>query len=122
MAYLLSSRGLVYAAIFVIINKRATIFAELARTMTKLLSTKDLAERWSLSVGHIRRLHATSPERLPPVVALPGTRLLRWRAEDVEVWEAQHVTGSPAAPSEPRRRGRPTKAQTIARRAEDGQS
>lgn len=56
---------------------------------------------------------------LPPVIKLG--RLLRFRPADVEAWlELRRQTTPPTsahAPLEPRRPGRPTKAEQIARRA-----
>jgi predicted DNA-binding transcriptional regulator AlpA len=51
-----------------------------------LLEVDDLARILGRSVRAIKRDVRHDPERLPPRLQLPGTKLLRWRQEDVEEW------------------------------------
>lgn len=65
-------------------------------TMDKLFDAKDLAERWQFDVRHIYRLYQKrDPKLLPRAVVLPGSRRLRWRLEDIEAFEALHLSGTP---------------------------
>jgi hypothetical protein len=60
-----------------------------------------------------------APGRLPPQVRTGGRRLI-WLTADVMDWlEARRVDPAPAAAS-PRRRGRPAKAEQLARRRAAG--
>lgn len=88
--------------------------------MTILLTVEQLSAYLHKSVASIRSDATRNPQSLPPLCRLPGTKRLLWRLEDVEQWLAQHVVGStPATLSAdlraPSRRGRPTKAEQIAR-------
>ncbi len=62
-----------------------------------------------------------TPQSLPPICRLPGTKRLLWRLEDVERWLAEHVAADPEtrpvlpAVEKKARRGRPTKAEQVAR-------
>lgn len=92
-------------------------------SMQALLTVDQLAEHLQKSVASIRSDATRNPQSLPPICRLPNTKRLLWRAEDVERWIALHVAGadSPGA-SElvlhgKRRRGRPTKAESVAKRA-----
>jgi hypothetical protein len=91
--------------------------------MQALLTVDQLAECLRKSVASIRSDATRNPQSLPPVCRLPGTKRLLWRVEDVENWLGAHVTASattaeavatPAWPAMPRR-GRPTKAEQVAR-------
>jgi len=89
--------------------------------MRALLTVDHLAQCLHKSVASIRSDATRNPHSLPPICRLPGTKRLLWRVEDVERWLAEHVEGmSPAAasavPEFPApRRGRPTKAEQVAR-------
>lgn len=88
--------------------------------MTTLLTVEQLSSYLHKSVASIRSDASRNPQSLPPLCRLPGTKRLLWRLEDVEQWLAQHVIGSSPAPRPadsygPHRRGRPTKAEQIAR-------
>lgn len=89
--------------------------------MKSLLTVEQLSQYLHKSVASIRSDATRNPQSLPPICRLPGTKRLLWRVEDVEHWLASHVQGAPLlAPSEveelPRqRRGRPTKAEQVAR-------
>ena len=63
----------------------------------------------------------------PPSIAF-GTRDRRFRRVDVDAWleakardaQADNVMAAAQQPPTPRRRGRPTKAETVARRLREG--
>ena len=59
-----------------------------------LLELKDLANLLRRRPETIRRDMRRNPDAVPPRLQLPGTRLLRWRAEDVEAWIASHARGA----------------------------
>lgn len=86
--------------------------------MKSLLTIEQLSEYIHKSVSSIRSDASRNPKALPPICRLPGTKRLLWRLEDVEAWFAKHVeTDAVTLPSAPtaRRRGRPTKAEQVAR-------
>ncbi|WP_443798027.1 DNA-binding protein [Burkholderia cepacia] len=91
--------------------------------MQALLTVDQLAEHLQKSVASIRSDATRNPQSLPPICRLPNTKRLLWRAEDVERWVALHVAGVESSTateppqSEKRRRGRPTKAESVAKRA-----
>lgn len=74
--------------------------------MQPLLNIEDVARLLGRAVQTIRNDLVRNPRAVPPLVRLPGTKALRWRAEDVERWTSQHVV-SPPEPKRPR--GRPRK-------------
>jgi hypothetical protein len=87
--------------------------------MKALLTVDDLSVYIHKSVTSIRSDVTRNPHSLPPICRLPGTKRLLWRAEDVERWLADHVSGSVerattvlsgAVQAKP---GRPTKSQQI---------
>jgi hypothetical protein len=90
--------------------------------MKALLTVEELSTYLHKSVASIRSDATRNPSSLPPICRLPGTKRLLWRIEDVEVWIARHIYGESAAASvssndsdaKPKR-GRPTKAEQIAR-------
>lgn len=90
--------------------------------MQALLTVDQLAEQLQKSVASIRSDATRNPKSLPPICRLPNTKRLLWRVEDVERWIGQHVADEPFpdAPERPfaetRRRGRPTKAESVAKR------
>ncbi|TCG04187.1 hypothetical protein BZM27_42690 [Paraburkholderia steynii] len=91
--------------------------------MQALLTVDQLAECLRKSVASIRSDATRNPQSLPPVCRLPGTKRLLWRVEDVENWLGAHVGSAVGAPiQEPAapRRGRPTKAEQIARQRHEG--
>lgn len=94
-------------------------------SMQALLTVDQLAECLRKSVASIRSDATRNPQSLPPVCRLPGTKRLLWRVEDVENWLSAHV-GSAVVAIEPEqklaapRRGRPTKAEQIARQRHEG--
>jgi len=59
--------------------------------MSKLLDLRELAALLRRSPETIKRDLRRNPAAVPPRVELPGTRLLRWRAVDVQSWLEQHV-------------------------------
>jgi len=87
--------------------------------MKPLLTVEQLAQYIHKSVNSIRSDACRNPQSLPPICRLPNTKRLLWRIEDVEVWLAGHVAiqvaDATATPTRTTRRGRPTKAETVAR-------
>jgi hypothetical protein len=91
--------------------------------MEDLLTVEQLSKCIHKSVTSIRSDASRNQASLPPICRLPGTKRLLWRMQDVEDWLAKHVQASaaidkqlaPVAASEKRKRGRPTKAEQIAR-------
>lgn len=89
--------------------------------MSALLTVDHIAEWLHKSVASVRSDATRNPESLPPICRLPGTKRLLWRVEDVERWLAEHVEGIPSAvpmavaEQQQPRRGRPTKAEQVAR-------
>lgn len=57
----------------------------------QLLDIHELAAILKRSAETIRKDLFRNPQAVPPRVTLPGTRLLRWRADDVDAWLRQHV-------------------------------
>lgn len=89
--------------------------------MKELITVEQLSVCLHKSIASIRSDATRNPQSLPPICRLPGTKRLLWRAEDVERWLAAHVEGMSrpvalvvAEDSRPRR-GRPTKAEQVAR-------
>jgi predicted DNA-binding transcriptional regulator AlpA len=60
--------------------------------MSKLLDLIELAEHLGRSPETIKKDLKRNPCAVPPRLHIPGTRLLRWRIEDVEQWQEQWVT------------------------------
>ncbi|MBR8066553.1 DNA-binding protein [Burkholderia ambifaria] len=89
--------------------------------MKELITVEQLSAYLHKSVASIRSDATRNPQSLPPICRLPSTKRLLWRVEDVERWLAAHVEGisrpvSSVVAEDPRaRRGRPTKAEQIAR-------
>ncbi len=88
--------------------------------MERLLTTKDLADLTGLSVQTIYNRHSNGGS-LPDCLNLGGR--LRFRQRDVDTWlDALYEKRQPQAiaadcpNSTPRRPGRPTKAEQVARR------
>ncbi|MBC7907970.1 MAG: DNA-binding protein [Rhodospirillaceae bacterium] len=80
----------------------------------KWLTVKDLAEILRLKPQTIYNRLCTQPDSLPPATRVPGFRGLRWSMRMVREWQAQF---EPVELLEaPRRPGRPTKADMVARR------
>lgn len=52
----------------------------------KLLDLQDLADLLGRSPETIKKDLTRNPLAVPPRLHIPGTRLLRWRAEDVDAW------------------------------------
>lgn len=88
-------------------------------SMKALLTVDDLSDCIHKSVTSIRSDVTRNPLSLPPICRLPGTKRLLWRAEDVERWLAEHVSGFAmtagiATDDDIKAKlGRPTKAQQI---------
>ncbi|WP_081609285.1 hypothetical protein [Pseudomonas sp. CBZ-4] len=87
--------------------------------MKALLTVDDLSGCIHKSVTSIRSDVTRNPLSLPPICRLPGTKRLLWRAEDVEHWLADHVsgfaltTGTATDEAVKAKPGRPTKSQQI---------
>ncbi|RPE82062.1 hypothetical protein EDC50_1268 [Vulcaniibacterium tengchongense] len=84
-----------------------------------LLRVEDLAKRIHKSIASIRSDVCRNPQALPPMCRQPGTKRLLWREEDVNRWLEKHVVSAISSPpppvTAPRRRGRPTKVEQLAR-------
>lgn len=61
--------------------------------MSRLLDISGLAELLSRSPETIKKDIKRNPLAVPPRLHIPGTRLLRWRQEDVDAWLARFVLG-----------------------------
>jgi hypothetical protein len=89
--------------------------------MQALLTVEQLSVYIHKSVASIRCDATRKPHSLPPICRLPSTKRLLWRMEDVERWLAEHVDagGNSGIVDDTNtrrpRRGRPTKAEQIAR-------
>ena len=90
--------------------------------MKALLTVEQLSTYIHKSIASIRSDATRNPASLPPICRLPGTKRLLWRIEDVEAWIASHIEGgtipslaSPAPDTFAARRGRPTKAEQVAK-------
>ena len=57
----------------------------------KLLNLGELAGVLGRSPETIKKDMRRNPDAVPPRLQLPGTRLLRWRARDVDAWLGQYV-------------------------------
>lgn len=90
------------------------------------LSVEDLAALLRCSPETVASNASRAPEKLPPAIRTGGRRLL-WITADVMTWLEAHRAGpaptAPVAPlvalatAPPRKRGRPRKAEQLARRA-----
>lgn len=87
-----------------------------------VLTVEQLAEQYYHCTA--RALHvrlAIRPGTLPPCVRIPGVRRVMFLRADVDAWFAAHrvlhVPDEPTATEAHRRRGRPTKAESLARAA-----
>lgn len=58
----------------------------------QLLTLADLATLLRRGTETIRKDIVRNPEAVPPRFQIPGTRLLRWRPEDVERWQSECST------------------------------
>jgi hypothetical protein len=58
--------------------------------MENLIDVYDLALVLRRSPATIKRDLRRNPAAVPPRTTLPGTRLLRWRAGDVQLWLSTH--------------------------------
>ena len=61
--------------------------------MKPLLELEDLALVLRRSPNTIKRDLRRNPDAVPPRLLPPGTKLLRWREEDVQRWLTRHVQG-----------------------------
>lgn len=78
------------------------------------LTVADLAAILGLRPQTIYNRMSSCPETLPPATRVPGLRGPRWSARLVREWQAKFDPPDLGEP--PRRRGRPTKSESIARR------
>lgn len=62
--------------------------------ITHVQNLGDLATLLARSPETIRKDLHRNPAAVPPRLIIPGTRLLRWRAQDVYAWMAQRVEGA----------------------------
>ncbi len=86
-------------------------------TSQLLLNAEQLAPLLHKTVATVRSDSTRNPKALPPICRLPHTKRLLWRIEDVEAWLAKHVDveHKTSFTDFPRKRGRPTKAEQIAK-------
>lgn len=87
----------------------------------RYLDTRQAAQYMGLSASWLA--HARLRGEGPTWIQIPGSRIVKYEVSDLDDWlSAMKVPGGrPLQPptladSAPRRRGRPTKAETIARR------
>jgi len=59
-----------------------------------VLELGDLANLLGRSPETVRKDIHRNPAAVPPRLVIAGTRLLRWRAVDVQAWLAQRVEGA----------------------------
>ncbi|EHL20634.1 hypothetical protein KYG_22301 [Acidovorax sp. NO-1] len=59
--------------------------------MQPLLTIVDVARLLGRSPATLKRDLRRNPHAVPPRIHLPGTRLLRWREEDVVAWLKSHA-------------------------------
>lgn len=65
----------------------SSVFSPCWRNALKpLLNLTDLARLLGRSPATLKRDLRRNPAAVPPQVRVPGTRLLRWREEDVTTW------------------------------------
>lgn len=86
----------------------------------EVLNALDLAQLLNKTPRSIFTDRCRAPHRLPPACTPPGTKSPLWILEDVLAWLRQYQQPAPAPDTttqQPRRRGRPTKAEQVARRA-----
>ncbi|MDM0108679.1 helix-turn-helix domain-containing protein [Variovorax sp. J22R24] len=50
------------------------------------MTLDDIAHVLGRSAGTIKRDLRRNPDAVPPRLQLPGTKLLRWRQQDVQTW------------------------------------
>lgn len=96
-----------------------------------IIGIEELAQLLGKSPATLMADRVRAPERVPPSYTPPGGRAPRWLVSDVIAWlRGSHAASSPAPDDNetsptpataPRRRGRPTKAEQIARRREGGE-
>jgi len=92
-----------------------------------IIGIDELAQLLGKSPATLMADRARAPERVPSSYTPPGSRAPRWLVSDVIAWLRGSAASSPAPDDEttpataPRRRGRPTKAEEIARRREGGE-
>jgi predicted DNA-binding transcriptional regulator AlpA len=60
-------------------------------TNQQLLTLEDVAKQLGRRPDTIKKDMRRNPEAVPPRLILPHTRLLRWRACDVDKWLEQFV-------------------------------
>ena len=80
------------------------------------LTAADLGVILGLKLQTIYNRLCSNPETLPPTTRIPGFRGPRWSARVVREWQAKFDPRDAGEPALPRRRGRPSKAEAIARR------
>jgi hypothetical protein len=95
--------------------------------MESLLSVEQLAVVLHKSPASIRSDASRKPSSLPPICRLPGTKRLLWRKQDVDTWVAEFIVSGSGKNEDfftsksghvdlaPVKRGRPTKADQVAR-------
>lgn len=64
---------------------------ELRMITQRILTLNDLALMLGRATDTIKKDMRRNPDAVPPRLVLPHTKLLRWRACDVDAWLALHV-------------------------------
>lgn len=78
-----------------------------------IIDTSGLAAVIGVSRVTVQKDLSRAPHRLPPPIFIPGRKGARWLYSDVIRW-LESLRGQPQQPAK-RRRGRPTKAEQLAR-------
>lgn len=91
-----------------------------AEVFPPVLNALDLARLLNKTPSAIFTDRSRAPYRLPPACSPPGTKSPLWLLDDVISWLREHREQPCATTPAPRRRGRPTKAEQIARAAQKG--
>lgn len=92
------------------------------RQFPPVVGVSDLSVLLQKAPTSILADRARAPWRLPPDCTPPGSRQPLWLLQDILDWLGRHrqpetpPPAQPAMPLPPRRRGRPTKAEHVARR------
>jgi len=73
------------------VASRVTIQPARKKAMQNLLTLNELAAIIGRRPETIKKDLKRNPLAVPPRMQIPGTRLLRWRANDVSAWLAEHI-------------------------------
>jgi predicted DNA-binding transcriptional regulator AlpA len=76
----------------------------------ELFTVAETAQKLRKSISSVYSDLTRRPQALPPVVRIPGSSKVLFK--DVDEWLSSHVVVSVESNAEPKRRGRPTKAES----------